>query len=85
MDDSYYIGDFSNNQSMVKEFSIIKMEILNILEILYVIKLKEMENLFMKMEYIILGNGLTMLKMVKVSYIIKMEILNMKEILRMIK
>ena len=42
---------------MVKEYYIMKMVILNMMEILLMVKKKEMENIFLKIVNIILDNG----------------------------
>ena len=63
----------------------IKMEILNMMVILLMIKEKEMENIIMKVAIIILDNLKMDQDMVKVQNIMQMEILNMMVILLMIK
>ena len=68
---------------MEKEFIIIKMEILNMKEILLMIHLKEKVNIYMKITSIILVNGRMVQNMEKVLFIIRMEIFNMKVILLM--
>ena len=44
-------------QEMVKEKNIIKMELLNMTVLLLMVNMKGMENIFMKVEIIILDNG----------------------------
>ena len=52
----YYIGKWKNDKKMVKVYTIIKMVIYVMKETLLMIILKEMENIIMKMENIILDN-----------------------------
>ena len=70
---------------MVKELNIIKMEIYYMKVILLMVNLKEMDNIFMKIENIIKDNLKMVYFMEKEYYIIQMERLNMKVIILMIK
>ena len=70
---------------MVKEYYMIKMEILYMKVIMLMTKEKEMENLLMKMVIIILDNLKIINQMEKELYMIKMEGLYMKEKLLMTK
>ena len=59
---------------MAKEHCTIKMVILNIPVILSMMNMKVMENIFMKMETIILANGYMVKDMAKGHYMIKIII-----------
>ena len=70
---------------MEKELNIIQMEILDMKVIILMVNLKEMENIFIKMVYIIQDNGKMVYIMEKELNIIQMEIFYMKVIILMIK
>ena len=69
---------------MVKEYYMIKMEMLYMKVIILMVKEKVKENLLMKMVNIIQGNLKMIYQMEKELYMIKMEILYMKVILLMV-